>query len=126
MSLGMQQFNIGRMLAGTRIDSEMFDIRAHLDSTLTYGENLQNIRSIAGISTRDKGMEQHHQRGEERARERARRKSDPLRQSGRIQGSRGHQLDARLQAQRPGKRHSRNGIRYYERRENRSDRGKFL
>jgi N-methylhydantoinase B/oxoprolinase/acetone carboxylase alpha subunit len=121
----MQQYQIGVMLSGTRHDSEMFDIRANLDSSLHLGENLRNIRQQLGISTRNRGMEQMHQHSAEQQRERVRRK-DTTRQTGRIQGTLGHHMDAMLQAQRPGKRISRTGHRYYERRENRSDKGRYL
>lgn len=125
MSAGMQGYMIGRMLAGTRHDTEQFDISAHIDRSLHYDENLRNIRSQLGISTRNRGMEQIQQRQAELQRERARRQ-DTNRQTGRIQSPAGRAMDAKLQAQRPGKRFSRNGNRYYERRENRSDRGKYL
>lgn len=116
MNTGMQAWNIGRMLAGTRVDSEMFDIRAHLDSTLSYGENKANIQKIAGVTTRNRGMEQYHQRSDEQARERKRRQN-PLRQV----GFSNEALDRLLHAQAPGKRRSASGKRYYEYRQNRSD-----
>lgn len=125
MNSKMQEFNIGRMLAGTKWNHEQYDIHANLDRTLSYGENARNIRQQLGISTRNKGLEQLDQKKAEMQRERVRRK-DTLRQTGPIQGALGHRLDALLQAQRPGKRFSENGLRYYERRENRSDRGKLL
>jgi hypothetical protein len=116
MSMGMQGFNIGRMLAGTRIDSEVFDIKAHLDSTLSYTENRRNIQKIAGITTRNRGMEQFSRQNAERARERTRRQN-PLRQV----GFSNEALDRLLYAQPPGRRISRTGRRYYEHRQNRSD-----
>lgn len=125
MPAGMQQYMIGRMLAGTRWDSEQYDIHANIDRTLTYSENVQNIRQQLGIQTRQRGVEQLQQRAMERQREQVRRQ-DSTRQTGAIQTAQGRAMDAILQAQRPGKRFSRNGNRYYERRENRSDRGKLL
>jgi hypothetical protein len=125
MSAGMQMWNIGRMLAGTRHDTEMFDIKAHVDSTLHYGENCKNIMQQLGISTRNRGLEQMEQLQHERSREHARRQ-DTTRQTGRIQSEHNRLIDMRFQAMRPGKRKSRSGHRYYERRENRSDRGKLL
>jgi len=68
MPTGMQTYQIGVMLAGTRHDSEMFDISAHIDRSLHLGENLTNIRSQLGISTRNRGMEQLHQHTAERQR----------------------------------------------------------
>lgn len=125
MPTGMQTYQIGVMLAGTRHDSEMFDIRANIDSSLHLSENFMNIRSQLGISTRNRGMEHLQQREHERQRERVRRQ-DTNRQTGRIQGSLGHHMDAMIQAMRPGGRISHSGHRYYERRENRSDRGRLL
>ena len=54
MSSGLQEFNIGRMLAGTRWDTEQFDVKAHLDRSLHADENTRNIRSILGIQIRDR------------------------------------------------------------------------
>lgn len=125
MSAGMQVYNIGRMLAGTRYDSEKYDIHANIDRTLTYSENAANIRMQLGITTRNRGMESIQQRQAELQRERIRRQ-DTTRQTGPIQTAQGRAMDARFQAHRPGKRYSRTGHRYYERRENRSDRGKLL
>lgn len=116
MSTGMQAWNIGRMLAGTRVDSEVFDIRAHMDSTLSYSENRKNIQKIAGITTRNRGLEQYHQKTDERTRERTRRQN-PMRQV----GFSNEGMDRLLHAHPPGKRRSANGRRYYEYRQNRSD-----
>lgn len=126
MNPGMQAFNIGRTIAAnSRHDTDKFDINAHIDRSLHYDENQKNIKKMLGIQTRDRGTEQLHQQAAERQRERARRK-DSLRQTGPIQGALGHLMDSRRQAMRPGKRFSESGRRYYERRENRSDRGKLL
>jgi hypothetical protein len=53
MNFGMQGFNIGRMFANTKVNSEMFDIKAHLDRTLHYGENVKNIMNMHGIQNRN-------------------------------------------------------------------------
>lgn len=116
----MQAFNIGRMFAGTKVNTEMFDISAHLDRTLHYGENLRNVQSQMGITTRNFGLEQQERERHEKTRERVQRQ-DPQRQTGRWQGEHNLMLDRMLHAQRPGKRFSRSGHRYYERRANRSD-----
>lgn len=125
MSAGMQAFNIGRMLAGTRWDTDKFDISAHIDRSLRFDENRRNIAGMLGIniSGRDRGTEELQIKASEQARTRARRQADPLWQTGRFTNQ---ERDRRYQAKRPGKRFSRNGRRYYERRENRSDRGKLL
>lgn len=126
MAPGLQAFNIGRMIAThSRHDTDKFDTSAHLDRSLHYDENAANIRKQLGISTRNRGVEQLDQKKAELQRERARRK-DSLRQTGPIQGALGHHMDGLIQAARPGKRFSESGRRYYERRENRSDRGKLL
>lgn len=125
MSAGMQGYNIGRMLAGTRWDSEVFDVNAHIDRSLHYDENARNIRSILGIQTRDRNAESLEIRKAEQQRARVQRQ-DPNRLTGRIQNEHNREIDRRYQAQRPGKRFSASGRRYYERRENRADRGKYL
>ena len=125
MNTGLQTFNIGRMLAGTKVNSEMVDISAHLDRTLNYRENRANIQKMNGITTRNFGLEQHQQRQAEQKRERVQRQ-DPDRLTGRIQNAHNREIDRMFQAQRPGKRHSRNGNTYYERRENRADHGRLL
>ena len=60
MSAGMQAFNIGRMLAGTRWDTDKFDISAHIDRSLRFDENRRNIAGMLGIniSGRDRGTEE--------------------------------------------------------------------
>jgi len=55
MARGLQEYHIGRTLADTRWDSEQFDVKAHIDSSLHLGENLTNIRQGLGISTRNRG-----------------------------------------------------------------------
>jgi hypothetical protein len=125
MNMGMQNFGIGRMLANTRVQGEMVDIKAHLDSTLNYRENADNIRKQMGITTRNYGMERMEQRQAERMRERHQRQ-DPNRQTGRWQNAHNIEIDRRFQAMRPGKRFSRTGHRYYERRASRSDVGRLL
>jgi hypothetical protein len=122
MNNALQGFNIGRMLSSySRFDTTQFDITAHLDRKLTYGENAANIRRLAGVgTTRNRALEQHNQLIRERQIEHARRQ-DALRQTGRIQNARNRELDRKREAQRPGKRFSEGGHRYYERRENRTD-----
>jgi hypothetical protein len=122
MNAGMQAWGIGRMIAGTRVNNEMFDISAHIDRTLSYGENRQNISSMLGINQRNRGLESINQQKQERQRARVQRK-DPDRQTGQWQGQFRLEVDRRFQAQRPGKRFSHSGRRYYERRANRSDVG---
>jgi hypothetical protein len=61
------------------------------------------------------------QQNRDRKAERARR-ADPLRQTGRIETPMGRLMDLARIALPPGKRISKTGHRYYERRENRSDR----
>ena len=125
MNVPMQEYNIGKMLANTKVQGEMFDIKAHLDRTLNYHENVANIRQQHGITTRNYGLEQHTQNLVERNRERQRRQ-DKDRQTGRWQNQHNIEIDRYFQAMRPGKRFSRNHRRYYERRANRSDKGRLL
>ena len=125
MSAGLQNFQIGRMLSNTRWDTEVFDVNAHIDRSLHLDENRRNIANMLGvnISGRDRGSEMLQIRASEQKREHKRRRDDPLWQTGHFSNQ---ECDRRFQAQRPGKRFSRSGHRYYERRENRSDRGKLL
>ena len=125
MNAGMQAYGIGRMLANTRHDSEQFDISAHIDRSLHYDENVKNIQRQLGIQTRDRGIEHLQHQQVARAVEHQRRQ-DTNRQTGQIQNAHNRALDAMIQANRPGKRISSTGHRYYERRENRSDRGRLL
>lgn len=120
MSEGMQAYQIGRVLADAGIDTEKFDIHAHIDRNLHLGENIQNIKRMHGISSRNRGMEAIQQHREERTREHARRQN-PDRQTGSIQTEAGREMDKLLMAHRPGKRKAADGSIYYERRENRSD-----
>jgi hypothetical protein len=118
MNKQMQMFGIGRMLSGTRVETDMFDIRAHVDPTLSFSENRENISKMLGVNRRNRGLEQHEQAQQERARAKAQRE-DVLRQVGH---SWYPELDRARSAMRPGKRVSESGRRYYERRTNRSDR----
>lgn len=120
MSAGMQEYQIGRVLADAGIETEKFDIHAHVDRSLHLDENIRNIRAMHGISTRNRGMEEIHQKRDERTREHARRQN-PDRQTGSIQTEAGREMDKLLMAHRPGKRKAADGSIYYERRENRSD-----
>jgi hypothetical protein len=120
MSAGLQGYNIGTILAGTRWDNQQFDIHAHIDRSLHYDENVKNIRGILGIQTRQRGVEAIHQHEQERQREHTRR-LDTTRQTGQIQNAHNQALDAMLHALHPGRRMSATGHIYYERRENRSD-----
>jgi hypothetical protein len=116
MNSGMQAWGIGRMIAGTRVNNEMFDISAHIDRTLSYGENRQNISSMLGINQRNRGLEEYNLDliEHERARQR--------RAGGMRQTERGLAQDLNLFAMKPGKRISKEGHRYYENRPNRCDR----
>ena len=123
MNIGFQKWNVGRMLAGTRVSTEMFDVSANMDRTLHYGENLRNIQSMTGTGRSRHGMDAMQERY---AQEEHMRRQDTNRQTGVIQSPQNRILDRRFQAMRPGKRISASGHRYYERRINRSDRGKLL
>lgn len=125
MAAGLQEYQIGRMLAGTRWDTEQFDVRAHIDRSLHYDENVKNIQGMLGIQTRNRGMEEMQLRKAEQQRARVQRQ-DPNRQTGQWQGAERLEIDRRFQAARPGKRFSASGHRYYERRANRSDVGRLL
>ena len=122
MSAALQTAGIGRMLAGTKWNTEMFDVHSHIDRTLHFDENRRNIEGMLGIQRRDRGSEHLQIKASERARARSYRQQNPDYQA----GWSNQEIDRRYQADRPGKRHSRNGKRYYERRENRSDRGRWL
>lgn len=126
MNIGLQEHNIGQMISNSIREREMVDVRSMMDSTLSYRENRDNISKQLGINQRNRGMEEFQQRGQERQREQQRRADDPFRQTGRIQNAHNLELDRMQQAMSPGKRFSADGHRYYERRANRSDKGKLL
>ena len=44
---------INRSLSNAGIDPELFDTRAHIDSTLHADENLSNIKRMHGIGSRE-------------------------------------------------------------------------
>ena len=72
-----------------------------------------------GISTRNHGLEEHNRSQVEHERDRQRRNKERPYQSWR-----GIEMDMRLGAMPPGRRISAQGNRYYERRNNRVDRGR--
>ena len=111
--------SINTRLAKTRAAG--YDTHAHVDSKLTRSENLRNIQKLTGTSTRHRGLEDFHQQTAEAKRARALRKQ-PLRQT----AVSNEHFDLMYQAMRPGKRFSESGHRYYERRSNRTDKGKLL
>ena len=116
MSYGMQRYNIGKALSRAGIDTEKFDVKAHIDRTLRYGENLGNIMHMHGKGRRQRDYVA------ERDEARARRRKE-LRKKGRQTGvNRSEAQDRKLLAKYPGRRKARkSGQRYYERRVNRSD-----
>jgi hypothetical protein len=118
MNKSMQMWNLNRMIAdGSRHPTDTIDVRALLDTKLTLSENRKNIAKQIGITTRNYGLEQHTQREDERKRAKAQRE-DVLRQVGH---SFYPEIDRARSAMRPGKRFSKGGHRYYERRVNRCD-----
>lgn len=125
MNPGLQEYDIGRMIANSIIDRELFDIHAHIDRSLHLSENRENIARQLGINQRNRGMEVFEQHRQEQHREHIRRQ-DTDRQTGRLQNAHNLALDRLYQAMRPGKRFSVEGHRYYERRANRTDKGRLL
>jgi len=119
MNSTLQERMMQGMMSNTRWGNEV-DIHSHMDRSLRLDENMRNIQRMHGIQTRNYGLEHIEQRKHEQHREHIRRQ-DTTRQTGPIQGMVGHHLDAMLHALPPGRRISASGHRYYERRENRSD-----
>jgi hypothetical protein len=125
MNTGMQRYNLERMVNDTK--HQDVDIHSLMDRNLNYRENADNIRRVLGIQTRNYGVEQFQQRAAEQKRERKRRHDNPDRLTGRLQNEHNRELDRAIQAMPPGKRFARKSShRYYERRENRADRGRWL
>lgn len=120
---GLGIFNTRRMLSKTKWDLEQIDTQALWDRSLTDRENRSNIASMYGIrSGPDTGSRRLGQQEQHRSFLQSFR-SDPLYQV----GFSNTEIDRRFQAMPPGKRYSRGtGHKYYERRENRSDRGRLL
>lgn len=113
------------MLERSGYDPELFDIEAHYDRKINRTENVKNVARMHGInlSGRDRGVD--FLKIQEMERKKTRKiRSDPMYQTGRLSNQ---TWDLRFQAMPPGKRFSRKtGRRYYERRENRSDRGYMI
>jgi hypothetical protein len=118
MNQKMQLYNLSRMIAsGSRHPTDTIDTRALMDSTLSLSENRKNISKQIGMTTRNYGMEQYNQREDDRKRTKIIRQ-DKTRQVG---ISWFPDIDKARTALPPGKRISKTGRRYYERRVNRSD-----
>jgi hypothetical protein len=118
MNSTLQERMLQGMMNNTRWAN--VDIHAHMDRRLRLDENMANIQHQFGISHRNKGMEHIQQHNAETERARKFRESHP--QRGVIQTPAGLAMDAARHALAPGRRVSRTGNTYYERRENRSDR----
>ena len=125
MNPGLQEFNIGQMISNSIREREMVDVHSMIDRSLHLSENRDNISRQLGINQRNRGMETFEQHHQERQQEHIRRQ-DTTRQTGRIQNPHNLELDRLYQAMTPGKRFSADGHRYYERRANRSDKGRLL
>ncbi len=114
MNIGLQTHSVRRALAEEGIDTEMFDVEAHMDRTLSLPENLENIKRIHGIGRSiDQEVERHQglfKRGADL----------PI---FRQVGSSDFRRDELLPAEPPGRRAAIPGRRkrYYEYRKNRSD-----
>lgn len=111
MNPGLQKWQIGRMLSGTRVSSEVFDIHAHMDRSLHLDENIRNIRQLTGQER--PGYRQRYAP----ARRATRAESNPHYQV----GTSNYESDRLRRAKIPGTRYGPSG-RYVERRKNRSDR----
>jgi len=114
----MSDKRLRAMLAGAGVDTEVFDVHAHIDRKLTYRENKANLKKLAKVSTAS-GVTRHAQRYQ-----RATRKDDPFYQLPLTGGSLA--ADKKRRAKLPGKRVSKSGKKYTERRRNRSDRWPHL
>lgn len=103
------------MLSNRGVETEKVDIEAYYDRSLTYHENVQNFQKQFGgfhksVPIRPAGA--FLKRGRKSIRE------DEFYQRGHSHTD----IDKRKSAKLPGKRRSRTGKKYYERRKNRSDR----
>lgn len=109
-------FNLKREISNTRNELEKFDVDAHIDRTLSYHENRQNIRSMFGMGY---GSDTRRAMSERAMRINKRRERD-----GEFYqvGSSNYAFDERRSAQSPGFRRTGWGTSYVERRKNRSDR----
>lgn len=160
MAIGLQVHKIKIDLVNAGIDPELFDVRAHVDSSLSFKENRYNVANIAGYqigNARVKSavhrtgnmpgyLEEHYGRADEynraernrlaalRRRERgpvpakrmSRKKFKALGQLPLFQSDAWPYFptepdDKKRVAKPPGRRLSKTGHIYYERRRNRSD-----
>jgi hypothetical protein len=111
-----QIYNINRSLARAGIDPEKVDTSAHLDRTLSYSENRQNILRATGAA---------HSKSKKIALEKSKHKKTPRSwKEGEFYqiGKSNTKSDELQRAKPPGQRRSKTGKRYTERRKNRSDR----
>lgn len=107
---GFDSYNLRRELSNTRNELEKFDMDSHIDRTLSFSENRQNIRSMFGMN---------HGGETRRAMEGSRRPTHgEFDQTGRSN----RDIDILRDAKTPGFRRTDWGTSYTERRRNRSDR----
>ena len=116
MSRGLDMYNIRRRLSNRRIETELVDVNALFDSTLSHGENMANIEYQFGLrhgSDTRRAMESGPSRINKR-----RDRDGEFYQIGRTN----ERYDERRGARAPGFRRTDWGTSYIERRKNRSDR----
>lgn len=162
MPIGLQSQRIKCDMVNAGYDPELFDVKAHLDSTLSFKENRQNIASKCGYTIGDKQVGTTSRRGgrmnnnldslfsqadeynqaEKRRRANERQKAKGPRPAKKVSKAEFKKMkplpawqcddfyimdpaekaqDSARTALRPGRRRSKSGKIYYERRRNRSD-----
>jgi hypothetical protein len=142
INLQMQRIKCDIVNAGHEPDK--FDVAAHIDSTLSYNENRKNIANICGYKIGDKQIGTSSRRGgqmsnnlnsllsqadefnkAEKRRKATFKKMKPLSawqcDGFYIMDPAEKKQDSARMALRPGRRRSKSGKIYYERRRNRSD-----
>jgi len=102
------------LLAAAGVETQAFDVHAHMDRKISYRENKANLQRLAHVSQAS-GQTRHAQRYQ-----RAARTDDPFYQTGQRTE---REIDKAFKAKLPGKRVAKkSGRKYTERRYNRSDR----
>jgi hypothetical protein len=119
VNYGFQRYSISRSLSSRGIETEKVDLHAHIDRRLSLGENQENISRMFGLyeSSDTRRVKQKIASRRPRQVRRSEREGEYYQI-----GSSHKEIDKRMNAKAPGKRRSKSGKTYTERRKNRSDR----
>lgn len=113
---GKNAYKLRQAPSSKGIDTELFDMSAHIDRSLSYQENKENLLRLSGAS-RESSVAKHARKTRKT---KSKAEKDPFYQT---KGSGLNKTaDKQRKAKLPGVRGSKSGKTYTERRPNRSDR----